>query len=97
LLEEAVKPKSYVHWISEKDAVDCQVNLYDVLFNEYNPNTLENYLDGMNKDSLEVKRGAKMHKNLLSKFLKKTRRSTHVFSSKDSDFSSMTTTARIRR
>lgn len=66
LLEEQTKPKSYVHWISEKDAVDCQVNLYDVLFNEYNPNTLENYLDGLNKDSLTVKHGAKMHKNLLN-------------------------------
>jgi len=26
------KPKSFVHWISKEDAVDCQVNLYDVLF-----------------------------------------------------------------
>ena len=49
------KPKTYVHWISEQDAVDCQVNLYDVLFNEYNPNEIEDYIGGINKDSLVVK------------------------------------------
>ena len=38
------KPKSYVHWISKEDAVDCQVNLYDVLFEHNNPNELEDYI-----------------------------------------------------
>jgi glutaminyl-tRNA synthetase len=68
LEDSTEKPKSYLHWISSVDAVDCQINLYDVLFNEYNPNELEDYLSAINKDSLIVKTGCKMHKNLLSNF-----------------------------
>ena len=40
------------------------VNLYDLLFTCYNPNELENYLDGLNKNSLIVKGAAKMSKHL---------------------------------
>lgn len=63
------KPKTYVHWISQADSMDCQVNLYDVLFESYNPNELEDYIKGINKDSLIIKNGCKMNKNLLSKLL----------------------------
>ena len=63
------KPKSYVHWISKEDAIDCQVNLYDVLFECHNPNELDDYIASINKESLIVVRGAKMHKSLKGKHI----------------------------
>jgi glutaminyl-tRNA synthetase len=55
-----------LHWISHEDSVDCELRLYEVLFNVYDPNSLPNYLDGVNKNSLLIVKGAKMNKNLLN-------------------------------
>jgi len=66
LPETKTKPKSFVNWISRKDSVNCEVRLYDVLFNIYDPNTLkENWLQGLNPKSLVVVREAKMNRRLL--------------------------------
>jgi len=63
--EKKEKPKGVLHWVSNKDALNCSVRLYDVLFKEYNPNELEDYIKGMNPHSLIIKKNAKVNKYLL--------------------------------
>jgi len=66
LLKDSLeKPKGFVHWISCKESIEFEARLYDVLFTEYNPNELENYLDSFNQKSLIVKPHARMHKTLI--------------------------------
>ena len=43
-----------IHWVSEPHAVKAEVRLYNRLFSHPNPDTLDNFLDGINPDSLEV-------------------------------------------
>jgi len=50
----------------KKDAVDCVVRLYDLLFLKDDPNKAEGtWEEKINKDSLNEKLHAKMNKNLL--------------------------------
>ena len=70
LKDSKEKPKSFLHWISEKDAIECEVRVYDVLFTVHDPNELEDYLTAFNKNSLQVMRKCKINKNLIG-FYKK--------------------------
>jgi glutaminyl-tRNA synthetase len=51
------KVKGTLHWVSEKQAVNVEVRLYDRLFTKENPDDLdegESYIDYLNADSLKV-------------------------------------------
>jgi len=66
LKEGGEKPKGYMHWVSVKESVTFEARLYDVLFTVHNPNDLEDYLTGLNPNSLVTKVNGKMHKSLLA-------------------------------
>lgn len=64
-LEISKKPKAFLNWISAKDSLDCEIRLYDVLFTDHEPLKLDDkWLEAYNKNSLIVKKGAKMNKHL---------------------------------
>lgn len=51
------KVKSTIHWVSAEHALPVEVRLYDHLFNQPDPNDVEEgqtYLDNLNPNSLEV-------------------------------------------
>ena len=48
------KVKGTIHWVSCIHAVDANVRLYDRLFNEANPNAVEDFHSVLNPNSLEV-------------------------------------------
>ena len=57
------KVKGTLHWVSAKHAVDCEVRLYDRLFQNENPNDVpegEDWKTGLNPDSLTVIPAAKL-------------------------------------
>ena len=47
------KVKGTIHWVSAAHAVDVEARLYDRLFNVANPNSVEDFRDALNPDSLE--------------------------------------------
>ncbi len=51
---EGRKVKGVIHWVSEQHSVPAELRLYDRLFSHANPDTLDNFLDGLNPDSLQV-------------------------------------------
>lgn len=51
---EGRKVKGVIHWVSAAHAISAEIRLYDRLFSHPNPDTLDNFLDGLNPDSLEV-------------------------------------------
>jgi glutaminyl-tRNA synthetase len=51
---EGRKVKGVIHWVSEAHAIPAELRLYDRLFSHPNPDTLDNFLDGINPNSLEV-------------------------------------------
>ncbi|QTR47164.1 glutamine--tRNA ligase/YqeY domain fusion protein [Thiothrix litoralis] len=58
--EDGVKPKGVIHWVSARDNVDCEVRLYDRLFNDPAPDAGgKNFLDSINPGSLEILSGCK--------------------------------------
>jgi glutaminyl-tRNA synthetase len=63
--DSGVKPKTFVNWISTKEAVNCTVNLYDVLFTADDPNSMDDWISGLNPNSLTIKPNAKVHKSIL--------------------------------
>ena len=48
----AEKPKGHLHWLSAEEAHPCTIRLYDLLFTAYNPNELDDFLTGINKNSI---------------------------------------------
>ena len=48
------RPKATLHWVSAEHAVDCEVRLYDRLFNAENPEEGGDFLEHLNPDSLEI-------------------------------------------
>jgi glutaminyl-tRNA synthetase len=54
------KPKATLHWVSANHAIDCEVRLYDRLFNSENPEESGNFLDDLNPASLQVVPRAKL-------------------------------------
>ncbi len=51
---EGRKVKGVIHWVSERHSVPAEIRLYDRLFSQSNPDSLENFLDALNPDSLEI-------------------------------------------
>ena len=46
------KVKGTIHWVACQHAVDAAVRLYDRLFNEANPNSVSDFHDALNPDSV---------------------------------------------
>ncbi len=60
------RPKATLHWVSAEHAVDCEVRLYDRLFNEEDPEQDGDYLLHLNPSSLEVIPHAKLEPSVKS-------------------------------
>jgi glutaminyl-tRNA synthetase len=54
------KPKATLHWVSAEHALDCEVRLYDRLFNVEDPDEGGDFLAHLNPNSLEVLMHAKL-------------------------------------
>lgn len=62
---EGVKCRTAIHWVSETEAVDAEVRLYDRLFSEEQPDSVEGgYLSCLNPESLKIIQGAKIEPSL---------------------------------
>ncbi|BFM20790.1 glutamine--tRNA ligase/YqeY domain fusion protein [Gilvimarinus japonicus] len=63
--EDGVKPKGVIHWVSAEEHIDCEVRLYDRLFNEESPGAGgTDFLAAINPESLQVLKGAKAEVSL---------------------------------
>lgn len=63
--EDGVKPKGVIHWVSADHHVDCEVRLYDRLFNDEAPDASgKNFLDAINSENLEILTNAKAEPSL---------------------------------
>lgn len=63
--EDGIKAKGVIHWVSAKHNVDCEVRLYDRLFNDIAPDAGgKDYMESLNPESLEVITGCKGEMNL---------------------------------
>jgi len=51
------KVKGVIHWVSAEHALPAQFRLYDTLFRHYAPDTLEDFLTGLNETSLVETQG----------------------------------------
>ncbi len=52
---DGIKPKGVIHWVSARDNIDCEVRLYDRLFNDVAPDAGgKNFLEFLNPDSLKI-------------------------------------------
>jgi len=70
---EGIKPRGVIHWVSATDSIDCEVRLYDRLFNDEAPDAGDkNFLDAINPESLTVLQGCKAEKTLLSAVAEQT-------------------------
>jgi glutaminyl-tRNA synthetase len=54
------RPKATLHWVSAEHAIDCEVRLYDRLFNVEDPEEGGDFLAHLNPRSLEVVTHAKL-------------------------------------
>jgi glutaminyl-tRNA synthetase len=59
------KPKGTLHWVSAEHAVDCEVRLYDRLFNVEDPEEGGDFLAHLNPKSLEVVPHAKLEPSVV--------------------------------
>jgi glutaminyl-tRNA synthetase len=48
------KVKGTIHWVSASHAQDCEIRLYDRLFNEPNPATADDFTQSLNPESLQI-------------------------------------------
>jgi glutaminyl-tRNA synthetase len=63
--EDGVKPKGVIHWVSATQNLDCEVRLYDRLFNDEAPDAGgKNFLDTVNPKNLEILEGCKAEESL---------------------------------
>ncbi len=57
---KGIKPRGVIHWVSATENVDCEVRLYERLFNEAEPDAGgKNFLEALNPESLSVLTGCK--------------------------------------
>ena len=57
---DGIKAKGVIHWVSATDNIDCEVRLYDRLFNEEAPDAGgKDFLESINPDSLDILSGCK--------------------------------------
>jgi glutaminyl-tRNA synthetase len=62
---DEIKPKGVIHWVDAQDNVDCEVRLYDRLFNDAAPDAGgKDYMLSLNPDSLAVLSNCKAEKGL---------------------------------
>ncbi len=54
------KPKATLHWVAAEHAIDCEVRLYERLFQSENPEESGNFLEDLNPASLQVVPRAKL-------------------------------------
>nr|WP_324259315.1 glutamine--tRNA ligase/YqeY domain fusion protein [Cellvibrio fontiphilus] len=63
--EDGVKPKGVIHWVSATNNLDCEVRLYNRLFNDEAPDAGgKNFLESINPNSLEILQGCKAEVSL---------------------------------
>jgi glutaminyl-tRNA synthetase len=62
------KVKGTIHWISDKDAVNAEVRLYDRLFTDENPTGYEDkdFLEFLNPNSVTTLKDALVHRQLVN-------------------------------
>ncbi|GLX87274.1 glutamine--tRNA ligase [Thalassotalea loyana] len=58
--EDGTKPKGVIHWVSEAQAIDAEVRLYDRLFTVENPGAADDFHSVINPESLVVINNAKV-------------------------------------
>ena len=51
------KVKGTIHWVSAKNAIECEVRLYDRLFKSENPESGQDFKEDLNPDSLKIVTG----------------------------------------
>lgn len=62
---DGVKPKGVIHWVSATQNLDCEVRLYDRLFNDEAPDAGgKNFLEALNPNNLEILSGCKAELSL---------------------------------
>ena len=65
--EDGIKPKGVIHWVDAVDNVDCEVRLYDRLFNDPEPDASgKDHMLSLNPNSLEILTGCKAEKGLVA-------------------------------
>ncbi|MCL4111498.1 UNVERIFIED_CONTAM: hypothetical protein GTU68_002282 [Idotea baltica] len=88
--EDGIKPKGVIHWVSALQNVDCEVRLYDRLFNDVAPDAGgKDYMESLNPDSLEVLTGCKAEVSLQAPRTDvpyQFEREGYYFLDKDSDY-----------
>jgi len=63
--EDGVKPKGVIHWVSATHHVNCEVRLYDRLFNDEAPDAGgKNFLDALNPNNLQILENCKAELSL---------------------------------
>lgn len=69
---DGVKPKGVIHWVSTQHCVDCDIYLYDRLFNDPLPDVGgKNFMDAINPNSLQVLTGCKAEMGLVNAAINK--------------------------
>ena len=63
---EGRKVKGVIHWVSERHSVTAEIRLYDRLFSRPNPDSLDNFLDALNPNSLEILTESRVESSLAS-------------------------------
>ncbi|KAG1648421.1 Glutamine--tRNA ligase [Nymphon striatum] len=65
--DDGIKPKGVIHWVSALQNIDCEVRLYDRLFNDIAPDAGgKDFMEALNPDSLEVLTGCKGEISLMN-------------------------------
>ena len=58
--EDGIKAKGVIHWVSEVQNVDCEVRIYDRLFNDIAPDAGgKDFMECLNPESMQVLTGCK--------------------------------------
>ena len=64
---EGVNPRGVIHWVSATENVNCEVRLYDRLFNDAAPDAGDkNFLDAINPEALVIVSNAKAEASLVN-------------------------------
>jgi len=58
------KVKATIHWVSARSAINAKVRLFETLFNEEYPDSLDDFTAALNPESLKVIEGCKMEPSL---------------------------------
>ena len=59
------KVKATLHWVNAQDSIKAKVNLYDRLFSEPSPDSVDDFLSVINQTSLEVLSNCMLESSLL--------------------------------